>query len=357
MATPSIPVATALEIAAAAAPDGVTFRPWRGPADYEAMVTVFRAARSVDGTDWDATTASLAADITGLGYRPEDCVVIAEAADQVVGWVRILDFGLSNDAGRLLVHGGHVDPAWRRKGIGSAFIAGAQAELRRILADKPSPIGMTAGFETFVHAANRSTIALLEPLGYRPRRYMIEMTRPLDDISPVELPAGITSRPVREEDRRSIVLALDAAMQDHPGWPVVTEEQLLGMSTHPNRGQLDVWQVAWDGQRVVGGVLGYVDSDENTALGRNRGYTEAIFTIREYRGRGVAGALISRNLALLRDRGLTEAALSVDTENPTGALGLYQRHGFREAGRMIFLRKNLDEASVPQDRGARPTTR
>ena len=354
MRTSSSPLASAIEVAQAAAPDGVTIRRWEGPADYEAMVTVFRAARSADGTDWDVSAASLKADIIGLGSQPKDCVLIAEAGEHVVGWARMIDFGAASDGGRLLVHSGHVDPAWRRRGIGGALVHGAQTELERLLAGKPSPDGTTARFETFVHAANQSTIALLERDGYRPRRYMIEMVRPLDDVTPVELPAGITSRPVTEEDRRSVVLALDAAMHDHPGWPTVTEEQLLGMSAHPNRGQLDVWQVAWDGERVVGGVLGYVDPDENAALGRNRGYTEGIFTIRDYRGRGIAAALISRNLALLQARGLTEAALSVDTENPSGALGLYQRQGFREAGRMIFLSKDLDG---PQDRGARPTTR
>jgi mycothiol synthase len=341
MRTPRGPLVSAIEVAAAAAPDEVTIRPWRGPADYEAMVTVFHAARPVDGTNWDVSPASLAADITGLGSRPEDSVLIAEVGDQVIGWVRMSDLGLSNDAGRRLIHTGQVDPAWRRKGIGGALLVGAQAELRRIRAAKPSPEGTADGIETFVHAANTSTISLLEPDGYRPRRYMIEMVRSLDEVSPVELPAGLTTRPVKEEDRRSVLLALDAAMKDHPGWPAWTEDQLVGMSMHPNRGQLDVWQVAWDGGRVVGGVLGFVDDDENATLGLNRGYTEGIFTIREYRGRGVAGALISRNLALLRARGLTEAALSVDTENPSGALGLYQHHGFREAGRMIFLRKDL----------------
>ena len=341
MPTPGGPLVSALEVAAAAAPDNVSIRRWQSQADYDAMVAVFRAARAVDGTDWDTTPASLAVDIAGLGSRPEDCVLIAAAGGQVIGWVRALDYGLSSDAGRLLVHTGHVDPAWRRKGIGGALIIGAQAELLRILSAKPSPVGTANGFETFVHAANTSTIALLEPDGYRPRQFMIEMVRSLEDISAVELPAGLTSRPVIEADRRSVMLALDSAMKDHPGWPAWTEEQLLGMSNHPNRGQLDVWQVAWDGERVVGGVLGFVDDNENAAMGRNRGYTEGIFTIREYRGRGVASALISRNLALLKARGLTEAALSVDTENPSGALGLYARHGFREAGRMIFLRKDV----------------
>ena len=81
MRTPRCLLVSAIEVAAAAAPHEVTIRPWRGPADYEAMVTVFRAARPVDGTNWDVSPASLAADIIGLGSRPEDSVLIAEVGD------------------------------------------------------------------------------------------------------------------------------------------------------------------------------------------------------------------------------------------------------------------------------------
>jgi GNAT superfamily N-acetyltransferase len=344
MTMPEGALASALEIARAMAPARVTIRRWEGPADYDAMVALFRKARPVDGTTWEMTVATLAADVTGIGLRPEDCVLIAEADGMPVGWSRMFDYGLAGDDGRLLIHSGQVDPAWRRRGIGRALLAGAQAELLRIRAARPDPKGTRAGLQSWVFAANRSTIALLEADGYQTWRHMIEMTRPLDDLPSIDLPPGLTSRPVTADDRRSIVLALNEAMKDHPGWPDWTEDQLLGMFEHPTRGQIDVWQVAWDGDRVVGGVLGFVDAEENTALDRNRGYTEGIFTIREWRGRGVASALIARNLRLLQSRGLTEAALSVDTENPTGALGLYERHGFREADRMLILRKELDPA-------------
>jgi mycothiol synthase len=342
LTTPQRALASALEIAGGLAPAGITIRRWQSDADYDAMVAIFRRARPVDGTDWEMTTATLAADISGIGLRPEDCILIAETNGQAIGWVRMFDYGLSRSDGRLLIHSGQVDPSWRRRRIGRALLAGAQAELLRLLAAKPDPAGTAAGLQTWVYATNTSTIGLLEADGYRPWRYMIEMTRTLDDVPSIELPEGLTSRPVRADDRRLIVLALNEAMQDHPGWPDWSEDQLMGMIDHPTRGQIDVWQVAWDGDRVVGGVLGFIDADENAALNRNRGYTEGIFTIRDWRGRGVASALIARNLQLLKARGLTEAALSVDTENPTGALGLYERHGFHEGNRMVIYRTDLE---------------
>jgi ribosomal protein S18 acetylase RimI-like enzyme len=244
----------------------------------------------------------------------------------------------------MLIHSGHVLPSWRDRGIGRALLAGLQVELLRIRAARPDPPGTAAGLHSWVFAGNGDSIELLSADGYRPFRYMIEMTRRLDVVADVPLPAGLVSRPVTPDDTLAVCRAMDDAMRDSHGWPGMGDAQLLEMIDHPTRGQIDVWQVAWAGDRVVGGVLGFIDAAENDALGRQRGYTECIFTVRDWRGRGVASALIARNLQLLRNRGMTEAALSVDTENPSGALALYERHGFRENDRIVIFRKELEPA-------------
>jgi mycothiol synthase len=336
------PLHAALAIASRLAPVGVTIRAWRDPSDYDAMVEVFQAARVVDGTTWEQTAETIDSDIRGFGFRPEETILLAEADGRLVGWSRAFDFGLAPDDGRMLTHSGQVDPAWRGRGVGRALLAGVHAEMRRIRAAHCDPPGTTAGFHAWIFARNRSAIELLERHGYAPHRYVVDMARPLQDLPDTPLPDGITTRPVVETDRCSILRALDEAMRDQRGWPRLDDEQLHAMFDHPMRGQIDVWQVAWADDRVVGGVLGWVDAEENRVLGRRRGYTECIFTARDWRGRGVASGLIARNLRLLRERGMTEAALSVDTENPTGALDLYERHGFREHDRVIVFRKELE---------------
>jgi GNAT superfamily N-acetyltransferase len=338
------PLVAALAAARAKAPAGTTIRAWQDRADYAAMIDVFHRARVTDGTGWELSEAGLASDLRGLGIRPQDTILLAVEAGRVVGWIRVWDFGCSPDEGRSLMHSGQIEPAARGRGLGRALLRGAQVELERIRRTRPDPVGTSAGIHSWLFARNVSAIAMLEADGYRRLRYVIEMTRRLDDLPDVALPAGLTVRPVGAADRADIVRAMDGAMRDHRGWPVWSDEQLQAMFDHPIRGQLDVWQVAWEGDRVVGGVLGYVDADENAAMDRRRGYTEAIFTVRDWRGRGVASALIARNLRLLRERGMTEAALSVDTENPSGALGLYEQHGFREHDRVIVFRKDLPPA-------------
>jgi mycothiol synthase len=342
--TDQLPLAAALAAARATAPAGIEIRPWHDERDYDAMVEVFHRARTIDGTGWELSVEGLASDLRALGIRAQDSILLATVDERTVGWIRAWDYGRSPDEGRLLMHSGQIDPAWRRRGLGRALLAGAQVELLRMRAARDDPSGTTAGMHAWLFARNASAIELLEADGYRRLRYVIEMTRSLDDLPPADLPAGLTTRAVRPDDRWAIAHAMDAAMHDHRGWPAWTDDQLMAMLDHPIRGQLDVWQVAWDGDRVVGGVLGYIDQPENEQFRRRRGYTEGIFTIREWRGRGVASALIGRNLRLLRERGMEEAALSVDTENPSGALGLYERHGFREHDRLIIFRKELAAA-------------
>jgi ribosomal protein S18 acetylase RimI-like enzyme len=344
LTTDQPPLAHALETARRLAPAGVAIRAWRDASDYDAMVGIFHAARLVDGTSWELTAASLDADVRAFGFVPERSILLAETGGTVVGWARAFDFGVAPDDGRMLTHAGHVHPGQRGRGIGRALLAGVQTELREMRARCADPTGTTAGLHAWVSSRNASTIALLGHAGYRPLRFLVEMTRPLDEVPAIPLPAGLTTRPVGDADIADVLGGLDAAMRDHHGWPAMTPDQIRAMFDHPTRGQVDVWQVAWDGDRVVGGVLGYIDAAENATLGRRRGYTEGIFTVRDWRGRGVASAMIARNLAFLRERGMTEAALSVDTENPSGALALYERHGFREEQRIAVHRLELPPA-------------
>ncbi len=79
-------------------------------------------------------------------------------------------------------------------------------------------------------------------------------------------------------------------------------------------------------------VVAYVQSAEFDAhfeaTGRREAYVGKVGTLREFRGRGLAAALLRHALAAYQAAGYDEAALDVDSENPTGALGVYERAGF-----------------------------
>jgi ribosomal protein S18 acetylase RimI-like enzyme len=51
--------------------------------------------------------------------------------------------------------------------------------------------------------------------------------------------------------------------------------------------------------------------------------------------------LLVQSIGMFREMGMDETALGVDTENPSGALGLYEGLGYREVGRHTFFEKGM----------------
>jgi mycothiol synthase len=56
---------------------------------------------------------------------------------------------------------------------------------------------------------------------------------------------------------------------------------------------------------------------------------------RAWRKRGIAPALLATTLRAIAEAGLDKAVLDVDSDSPTGALGLYTGLGFEESNRSV----------------------
>jgi GNAT superfamily N-acetyltransferase len=310
--------------------DEVVIRGVADDRDFEAIVAVQAACRETDGLD-SARSAAQVRD--GMGTMPEvrweEQFRLALVAGEAVGYAIGFADGEDAEEGRVLWHDGLVLPAWRGRGIGRRLLAEGQLAARRHGDRRFGPATGRVRFRSMANEVADATGRLLRRDGYAVVRYTFSMVRPsLADLPSTDLPPGIEVRPAARETAMQILRAADEAFRDHWGFTDLTDEDRAAWIDDPVMGQLDVWQVAWDGDEVAGGVLGFINEAENASLGRQRGYTEVIFTRRPWRGRGLATALIARNLQLLAERGMTEAALSVDAENPTGALALYRKMGF-----------------------------
>jgi ribosomal protein S18 acetylase RimI-like enzyme len=153
------------------------------------------------------------------------------------------------------------------------------------------------------------------------------MVRPhLRDLPEAPLPAGLEIRPVAEAQLRMIWEADVEAFRDHRFEREQTEAdwEIFRCTV----GDTSLWRVAWDAEGIAGQVRTYVVDEESERLGRRRAWTESISTRRDWRGRGVASAVIVSSLRQLAGLGYDEAALGVDLDNPTGALGVYERLGY-----------------------------
>ena len=71
-------------------------------------------------------------------------------------------------------------------------------------------------------------------------------------------------------------------------------------------------------------------------------YIGSVGTRRPWRKRGLASALMSETIAAAAADGKTVTSLGVDADNPTGALGVYERLGFAVRQRWVVHRLILD---------------
>ena len=308
---------------------GVRIRPWRDAADFTAMSAIANRASAFDALDtmWDIGFFDRYFASGGYGRSDASVISIADVGGEPIA------FGYGHweqdrPDRRVLWTRCRVDPAWRRQGLGRRLLALAQeAALRHVGTLDPTELPLV--LRTVVGEREVGAQALLESDGYAATNWITHLIRPSLDNPPDDaLPPGIEARPATRDTAVPILEAMCDAFRVEWWFPGMTPEQIAATLDDPIDGQLEVWQVAWDGDTVVGGVLGFIEPDENATYGRRRGYTERIFTRREYRGRRIASALIGRSLRAFAAAGMTEAALSTDSDSPNGALGLYERHGF-----------------------------
>jgi len=274
-------------------------------------------------------------------FDPARDVTLAEVDGQVVAYGLVYWVDTNDGEYREYRVDGRVDPAWRRRGIGSQVLRHNEELARRLAADRPT--ARKSVFGTWSGDTQLGDIRLLEVNGYEQVRWFFDMTRPnLDDIDVPALPEGLELRPVTEANRRQIWHADIEAFRDHWGGGDDSDEALARYIDSPNHDD-SLWLIAWDGDEVAGGIVNGIEHGENEALGLKRGWLHSVFTRRPWRKRGLASALIGRSLTLLRERGMTSAVLGVDADNPTGALGLYERAGFEPTYRATAWRKPFDQ--------------
>jgi mycothiol synthase len=319
--------------------DGLPFRRLTGPEDYPGLVEVFTACAATDDIGQTMTVSDMATFIENpVGFDPAADFLLAEAGQRVIGYMWTTH--RVEASGEVIhSHRGYVDPGWRRKGIGAAFLA--EARRRAHASTVGDGVDGRHYLQTYLLGSETAAHELLQRFGYAAIRYAFNMARDLSQPIPdLPLPAGLEVRPARQEHYRAIWDAEREAFRDHWGYAPWPEEGFTRFLNFPHYDP-SLWRVAWAGDEVAGSVLNYINVPENDALGRRRGYTEDISVRRPWRRRGLASSLITRSLQALHERGMDQAALSVDAENQTGALDLYTRLGYVVGETWTLYRKPL----------------
>jgi GNAT superfamily N-acetyltransferase len=135
---------------------------------------------------------------------------------------------------------------------------------------------------------------------------------------------------------------MEEAFGDH--WehrPVPFDRWLHDHRTHPGYDP-GLWFLAVEGDDIAGGVI----CERFTSEQPDCAWVDDVAVRRPWRRRGVALALLLHAFGVLYRRGIRKAALTVDSDSPTGATGLYERAGMRVERSIDVFGKEIVPAST-----------
>jgi mycothiol synthase len=317
---------------------GLRVRFFTDATDYGPLSALTIAANAFDEIPWLPTPAALQVEMEAMdGAIPVDDIVLVEVDDELVAAAGV-ERAVRDDVPTYEVWGA-VHPAFRRRGLGTALMRWT-LDRARVRASREDPL-THVDLGSFAEDTETGHRALLAANGFETVRHFFLMRRDgLDDIPDVPLPDGIEIRPVTADQYRTIFDAENEAFRDHWGHREPGEGAYAATYGRPEL-DTDLWVVAWDGDQVAGVVQNWIFSEENAQLGVERGWLEHISVRRPWRRRGLARAITAASLVKMRDARLVEGMLGVDSENPNGALGLYEGLGFVVRSRAAAYRRTL----------------
>lgn len=254
--------------------------------------------------------------------------------DQMVGYFTVMPRGEVEETYKVNVQGA-VHPDRRGEGIGTRLatemLARGKAAAAERRADLPARI-TTTGLST-----NSAQADLLTSLGMRAERWNFMMRTTLADLPDAQpLPDGYEFRAYDDSMAAALLEAHNLAFGgDHPNFTPWTEtmwkQWVTGSRTFRPASSRVV--VPHGSDRIVAYVTTHEFDAYFDVTGRREAYVAKVGTLREHRGKGIAAALLGSCLHAYAEAGYDEASLGVDAENPTGALGVYQRAGFEVESR------------------------
>jgi len=305
-------------------PDGLTSTPIT-PDDLPALAALLAAAEEVDRTGEHHSADDLADEwVNDLVDLPRDSRLVRAGAD-VVALATVIAPPTFRDAMSVYLDG-RVHPAWRGRGVGRALLDWQLARGAQVHAERHpgAPARLTASLPTTMPDAE----ALARRAGLTPTRWFHTMHRPLTGLPTPREVAGVelvAFDPARDDEVRR---AHNRAFTDHYGSSERDQASWQTMFTGAASFRPDLSVLALAGGAVAAYVLTYVWESDTAATGRREAHFGQIGVVPEQRGRGLSKVVIAEALHRAAARDCQLAGLDVDSENGSGALGLYEGLGF-----------------------------
>lgn len=165
-------------------------------------------------------------------------------------------------------------------------------------------------------------------------RMRIDFEGPVTEPAP---PAGVTRTvAVSTAERRVLHSVMESAFADHFGSVPARYEAWVGWFEARRDALLQTWWLAWLDGEPVGAIV-----QDASRVDRGLGYIRSLGVLPSARKRGIAGWLLQCAFADAAARGLRGVSLGVDSENASGAVGIYERHGMRAEQVVDLFRRSV----------------
>jgi len=238
----------------------------------------------------------------------------------------VLESHCSEEPRHEMQHEGGVHPAYRGRGLGTALLDWAERTALPLHDERHEgrPLLLSGRHPSRLEDA----AGLFSAAGYQPSRWFLRMsTDLLDNGKPAGTPDGIKIIPLTDERSADALLVRNEAFRDHWRSGQLSPQEWAHFSNYPaNRPELSF--LAYEGAEPLGVIISHEYEDYNLLAGRRDLYVALVGTRRKARRRGIGSALITRALEAARADGFASATLDVDSESPTGAVGIYEQFGF-----------------------------
>ena len=293
--------------------------------DLPEIAALISEGLSFDGLTIVQTAEELEEEFGGPYCFLDQDVMVAEYESRIIG-VGYTYFLPSETKEERCYTFGTVKPSHRRKGVGTEILKWATERAEKLLRSTNRTIPKY--LRSDVGTSNTSADFLFQKFNMRPVRWNEDLIIDLNQSPDVLTSPGYCVIPwdtSRDEEARVVK---NSAFMDHWG-STPTSEEGWEQLVHGSTAKLDQSFFALDSDNnIVGLLLSHRYESDDETLGKRIGWIDKLATLSEHRGKAIGRSLITHALAAYRRDGLTHAALDVDTENPTGAYGLYTAVGF-----------------------------
>lgn len=316
----------------------VNVRAYAGERDLQAIANLINTCETVDCQEEGTSVTELQLELNSpLIDKGRDICLWEDDSGKLIGFAKLLIIKTKETSDGWLLY--RIHPEARGGELEKEIFTWAEKRMWAVESAHHMPVKL----RYWGKASRSDEITLLASFGFTDERYFYKMKRGLisEPIPKPQFPQGFTLHQGAQQDTETWVQMFNDSFIDHWNPYDITIEEIKYELTKPTyKPELDLKAVAPDGTSAAFCYCS-INPYQNARIGRAEGWITFLGTRRGFRKIGLGRAMLLSGLHRLQAVGMEEALLIVDSENPTGALRLYESVGFSKDLTFISYVKKL----------------